>query len=176
MKMLFRTLIVLTLASLLAGCAQSPAPSSSPAPAASPSSAPTETPIATPTPEAADYGVIGQEPEQPLPVGATVQVYWRERELTDPKPKEFQKHGTLQTVDGPGQVNGTLIVECVKDKIADKEGELRAVSVSAGDKPSESFSGISVDAGDNEFYDNYVCQDEAGTLLLFLEFSPPLEQ
>lgn len=159
-SMNIKLLTIFALALFLSACL----PKAQPAPDANPEVS------ATP-----GFGVIADAPQQILPVGAEIQVYWRERQLTETQPVEFKKHGTLRASPGVGRVSGSLILAGVGHRISGKKGELRAISVSPADKPDESFSGISVDASDDEYYDNYICRDENGTLLLFLEFDDSIE-
>ncbi len=122
--------------------------------------------VAVPSP-----GEITESPADSVSAGDEIRVYWRWRDSSADRTNSkghFDARTTLKAGDGGGYLSGAAIHEALK-VLKYPPAEVWALDVRKGAKPNETIPGIQVTDSESEFYDNYTCRDEAGTVYLFLD-------
>jgi hypothetical protein len=115
---------------------------------------------------------IVESPAQGVTAGDRIRVYWRWRkkdaDIFSSK-GHFDARDSLVAGDGPGFLSGAAIFKMLGDVLKYPPKEVWAIDVKIEQKPNECTPTIEVSDEANEFYDNYVSEDEKGTVYLFLD-------
>ena len=123
--------------------------------------------------------IVVQSKTEDFEPGTTVHVCWRMVEPGNPflVSGEFDCKSKIEAVKAPwggGGINGDQligIVDRVKGDIKIKEVRIR--SLSEGLKATDqSVNMMTVDKGDDEFYNSYVVKDNRGRFAVFLDIEP----
>jgi hypothetical protein len=115
---------------------------------------------------------IVASPAEGVSAGDRIRVYWRWRASgVDPISSTgyFDARDSLVASDGPGFLTGAAIHKKLRDVLKYPPKEVWAINVKIQEKPNECIPTTDVTDDSSDYYDNYVCEDEKGTVYIFLE-------